>query len=334
MAIITTKTWQFNLNSLAIIDDTLNGRNAHYARRSLLLGIKDALTGFGAQPWTVTDSTNSTAAPVGTDTWIVPDDLEWRDDDTASVFSWIVLRQTGISTTFEILLTCEQDINSHDGASIGAWVAQAGFSGGSTTVRPTATDERRLRNSTGEYWGSGNTSSSNNYRYHVMQSSDGQCTRVLIFINDVNTGFWLFDKPANPLSGWTDPYIATISGDNNITTNQCSYSKFHDAAGARGRYNGVDTTIYLSGEGFGTNASGENFTLSGNQIDGSLIANEMGVSSLTSTFAGRNGEVFDLWWGLANAGTGRNYPNTSTKTYVQVQHMIFPWDGSTLIGTK
>lgn len=337
MAITTTKTWQFDLNNLVLLDTTLNGRNAHYDRRALLLGIKQALVGFASSPWTVTDSTNSTAAPIGTDTWSVPDDLEWRDDDGSAVFSWIILRQTGISATFELLITCEQDSNSNDGAQIGAWVSQLGFTGGSTTVRPSnTTDEREISNSTTQWWGSGaNGGSGLNYRFHVMQSSDGECTRVLIFVNDVNTGFWMFDKPVNPNSAWTDPYVAVISGDNNSTTNQCSYSKFHDSATVRSRFgtSGIDTAIYLSGEGFGTNASGENFTVD-NQIDGTFLANEMGLSSLTPTFVGRQGEMFDLWWGLTNAGTGKYYPEDNTKAYVQVQHMIFPWDGSTLIGTK
>jgi hypothetical protein len=276
-----------------------------------------------------------------TDRWIDEEDLIWRDDDTANAMSWIVLRQTGISTKFELLITCEENALTNDGAEIGAWVAQAGFSAadggtdGTTTARPTATDERQLLVSTGGYWGSGPLGSSNAFRFHVMQSSDGECTRVLIFVDEVNTGFWLFDKPQNPKSGWTDPYIAVIIGDNNTSTNQCSYAKFHDAANMKGRFSttGTDTDIYLSTEGFGTNASGENLTTP-NQLDGTFEAFEMGITSLTPSFVGRNGEVFDLWYGLTNAETGRYYPDTGTKSYVQVQHMIFPWDGSTLIGTK
>lgn len=338
MTVSTTKTWQFNLNNVALLDTTLDGTAAHFARRKMLLAIVNALKGFGTLPWTLVSNTDSATTPSAVNQWIDEGDLVWRDDDTSNVMSWTVLRQVGISTTFELLITCEQDSASADGAQMGVWVAQAGFTGGSTTARPTATDERRLRNSTGEYWGSGTVGSSTNYRYHIMQSTDGECTRVLIFVNNVNTGFWLFDKPRNPLTEWTDPYVAVVIGTSNFTTNQCTYTLFHDAANMKGRYSGVDTAIYLSTEGFGTNASGENFT-SENALDGAFIAEGMGLSSLTSTFVGRNGEVFDLWWGLTNASlnttqTGRYYPEDNTKTYVQVAHMIFPWDGSTILGMK
>ena len=335
MAVTTTKTWQFNLNNLVLSDNTVGGTNAHFDRRTLLLGIKNALKGFGTQPWTITESSDSVTATGGTDKWVTADNLVWRDDDTANVFSWLVARQTGISTTFELLIACEEDSVANDGSEMGAWVSQVGFTGGTTTARPTASDERQLRDSTlSGWWGSGGDGGSGlTYRWHAMQSTDGQCTRVLIFVNDVNTGFWAFDKPANPVTLWTNPYVAVISGENNTSSNQCSYAIFHDSAMMSGRFSGIDTTIYLSGEGFGTNASGENFTVT-NQLDDSFFAGEMGLSSLSSTFTGRNGEMFDLWWGLTNADTGRYYPDTGTKSYVQVEDMIFPWDGSTLIGTK
>jgi hypothetical protein len=335
MTISTTKTWQFDLNGVASSDTTLSGTGAHFARRKMMLAIANSLKGFGTQPWTLVSNTNSVDAPSGVNQWVDEDDLVWRDDDTANAFSWMVIRQTGISTTFELLITLEENSVSNDGAEIGAWVAQDGFTGGSTTARPTATDEREILVSTGGYWGSGPVGSNNSYRWHVMQSTDGECTRVLIFIDEVNTGLWLFDKPKNPKTAWSDPYIAVMIGDNNTSTNQCSYPKFHDATNMKSRFDtsGVDTTMYLSGEGFGTNASGENLTVD-NQLDGTFEAFQMGITSLTPSFVGRNGEVFDLWWGLTNAGTGRYYPDTGTKSYVQVHHMIFPWDGSSLLGTK
>ena len=333
MAVTTTKTWQFNLNNLVLSDNTVGGTNAHFDRRTLLLGIKNALKGFGTQPWTVVSSSDSSTSGAS-DLWVDEGDLVWRDDDGAAVFSWIVLRQTAISTTFDLLITCEEDAVANDGSRMGAWVAQAGFTGGSTTVRPTATDERQLRDSTlSGYWGSGGDGGTYDYRWHAMQSTDGQCTRVLIFVNDVNTGFWFFDKPANPLSQWTNPYVASIQGSNDITTNECSFARYYDTAQGGSQFGGLAIGLYLSGEGFGSAAVGEQVTVP-NQQDGTFIASEMGLCSLSSTFTGRMGEMFDLWWGFSFAGTGSYYPDTGTKTYVQVQDMIFPWDGSTLIGTK
>ena len=328
------KTWQFNLNNLVLADASLDGTNAFRDRRELLLGIKNAMKGFGTQPWTVTESSDSSSATGGSDKWIDADDLVWRDDDGSAVFSWIILRQTGISSTFELLITCEEDSVSADGAQIGAWTAQAGFTGGSTTARPTATDELVLRDSTlNGYWGSGALGTSYTSRYHVMQSTDGECTRVLFFIGDVNTGFWLFDKPFNPNSLWTSPYVACIQGDNNATTNQCSFARFYDTAQGLSRFGGTDFTMYFSGEGFSSSAIGEQLTTP-NQLDGKFISSGIGLCSRTSTMVGRVGELYDLWWGFSSTETGRYFPSdANSKAFVQVEDMIFPWDGTTLIGT-
>jgi len=329
------KTWQFNLNGLALLDNTLSG-NAHFDRRKTMLAIKNALKGFGTQPWTVTESSDSATATGNTDKWIDEGDLVWRDDDTGSAFSWIVLRQTAISTTFELLITCEQDSNVNDGAQIGAWVAQAGFMGGTTTARPMATDERQIRDSTAfGHWGTGgNGGTGLNIRWNVMQSTDGECTRVLFFMNNINTGLWFFEKPANPNSNWTTPYVASIQGDNNVTTEQATYAKYYDNAFGDSRFNGTDIQLYLSGEGFNSAAIGEQLTAP-NQLDGNFIASEIGLCSRTSTVMGRIGEVFDLWWGFTSQETGRYFPSdASSKAFVQVRDMIFPWDGSTLIGTE
>lgn len=332
MAITADKTWQFDLDNYVPADTTTNAGLAFFDKRSLLLGIKDALTGFSSMPWTVTSSSDSSTT-AASDLWVDEDDLVWRDDDTSNVFSWIILRQTGISTTFELLLTCEEDNTSSDGAQIGAWTAQAGFTGGTTTARPTATDERIIRDSTADgYWGSGNAASYD-FMFHVWQSDDGECTRVVIFINGIDTGFWLFDKPNNPVSGWTNPYIAVISGDNSVTISQCTYAKFYDAANVRGCFNTNPVTSYFSGEGFGSAAVGELMTVP-NDFDDTFGAGGMGLQSLSATFTGRMGDVYDLLWGFSVIGTGRYYPVAGTKLFVQIKDMIFPWDGATIIQTK
>jgi len=340
MTVTKQKTWQYNLNGLSPSNASLGSPStlAHFARRQTLLGIKDALVGFGNQPWTAQTSSDGVTATFAGDRWVDEQDLVWRDDDVpANNFSWIVLRQTGISSKFELLITCEENVTGNDGADIGAWVAQSGFNAadggtdGTLTSRPTATDERQIRDSTSSpAWGTGPQSGSYSYRYHVMQSDDGECTRVILFIDGVNTGFWIFDKPRNPKTAWAEPYVASINGNNDLTTNQCTYAKYHDAAGGLGAFNGTDTTMYFSGEGFGTNASGEN--LKSDQLDGTFIASGMGLSSLTSTFEGRNGELYDLWWGFTSVGSGRYFPAAGGKNFVQISNMIFPWDGSTIIG--
>lgn len=333
------KTWEFEINNLVEFDGSVGG-NANNDRRRLLFNIKEAMVNNGTttftSPWTVVSSSDSSTASAA-DNWTDYTDLVWRDDDGSAVFSWIVLRQTGISTTFELLITCEEDFTSADGSRIGAWVAQAGFTGGTTTARPTATDERQIRDSTSNgRWGSGADGTPNtNYRWHLMMSSDGECTRIIIHMNKIVTGIWMFDVPDNAVTGWSNPYVAVIYGENNQNTNVTSYVRFLDNATMLGRYSGTDTTMFLSSEGIADSAIGE--FLKNNQLDNTWIATEMGIASQTSTFTGRMGTMYDLWWGSnfsSSEATGRLYPETGTKLYVQVKDIIFPWDGSSVYQSR
>ena len=333
------KTWEFQVNNLTLGTLALSA-GANEDRREVLFNIKEALVNNGTTtftaPWTVQLSSNASTAGAA-DNWTTASDLTWRDDDTSNAFSWIVLRQTGISTTFELLITCEEDFTSADGARIGAWVAQAGFTGGSTTARPTATDEREIRNSTSSgFWGTGFDGSPNvNIRWHLMMSSDGQCTRILLFMDGIVTGLWLFDVPDNPVTGWSNPYVAAIYGENNFNTNVTSYETWCEGDTMKGRFSGTDTTMYLTSEGINNSLIGE--FLYANQLDNTWPASEMALASKTSTFMGINGTMFDLWWGTgfpASEGTGRYYPEAGTKLYVQVKDMIFPWDGSSILQTR
>jgi len=332
------KTWEYDLNNFVLADNT-SSNGAYFSTRKRLFQIKEILINNGSTtfttPWTVVSSSDSSTAGAG-DNWTVAADLVWRDDDTSNVFSWIVLRQTGISATFELLITCEEDSINNDGRQIGAWVAQAGFTGGTTTARPTATDERILQNSTSDWWGSGgNDNIARSSQTHVWLSSDGECTRIVIHIGTVPTAYWCFEKPKNPVTPWTDPYFAAIQGTSNVTTYQPTYANFYDTAVCVGRYNGVNTNMYMSGEGFASAAAGENLIAVPNQLTGDWLANAIGLISTTSTFRGRQGEVFDLWWGTnaADDGMGRYFPADASKTFVQIGSLIFPWDGSTTMKT-
>jgi len=340
------KTWEFALNGVALANTTLGATNAHQDRREMLLDIVQALTNAGPHtgtftvPWTVVQSSNGSTAGTPGPGWSSISNLVWRDEDSPGTpYSWILLQQTGISATFQLLIGLESDTVADDGAQIFAAVGQVAFgAGGTTTTAPALpSDGRVLRDDDGTsqgYWGSGTDGSAVNpaYRWDVAMSSDGKCTRVFIFVDTINTGFWLFDVPDNPASGWTNPYVATIFGESNFTNNVCRYGNFLDAANMKGRYSGTDTTMFLSSEGFADSAVGEQ--MRSNQLNNTWPVSEIGVYSETSTFMGRMGTLFDLWWGEDAIVSGRYYPQTGTKLYANVARMIVPWDGSSLMGTR
>jgi hypothetical protein len=310
------KTWEFEVNGVALQNNAQASTTAHQDRREMMLGIKQRLTNTGGfstftTPWTVQSSSDGHTTASAADNWGDIDDLVWRDEDvTANNFSWIVLRQTGIGATFELLIACESDTVNDDGSQIYAAVSVGGWNtdGNLTTIPTPVTpgDFRVIRNDDGTsqgYWGAGTDGGTvtGGYRWHVMMSSDGECTRVVTFANTVNLGVWIFDVPDRPATGWTDPYVA-------------------------------DTTMFLSSEGI-VNAGIGTF-ITRNQLDNTFALSEMGIASQTATFVGRMGQMFDLWWGLAETTSGRLFPQSGTKLYVNVANMIFPWDGSSIMETK
>jgi hypothetical protein len=327
------KTWQYALNLTTFADNTTVG-NAYESASRRLFQIKSFLTSADdfTTPWTVVSSSDAATAGVG-DKWLDAGDLIWRADTGGAIFSWIVLRQAAISATFEVMIGCEQDNTSDDGKRIIVYVSQAGFTGGTTTTRPTATDERRLRSHT-EYWGSGQVNTAYDSQTHVWMSDDGECTRIVIYIQGTVTGYWCFEKPANPVPEWTTPYFACVLGTSNITVDQTTYASFYDSANILSYFAGDAVSMYMSGEGFASAAAGEYLTNAG-QLTNNWSAGSMGLISTTSPFRGRNGEVFDLRWGFkSTAGEVRYFPADGSKTFVQISDFILPWDGTTLLLTR
>lgn len=335
-----SKTWQYDTN-VTIFDDIARGStNAHADKRGLLLAIKNAMVDTGSSrgfstPWEVRGSSDSSTASLlavgaggpGTDRWLDIDDLVWSTSD-GGARSWIVLRQAAISTTFELLIDLRQDSVSDDGSEIRTIVSQAGFTGGTTTARPTATDERTLSDTGGTWGGGASGSTTGPYTMQFWISSDGECTRVVTFnTNGVAIGFWMFDVPKNPKTAWTDPYIACVQGNGDSAV--VTYAFFHEGvARILSKFGTLDTDLYLSADGAANQTIGELLN-EPNQLDESLWFGDMGLVSTTSGFRGRQGEVFDLYWTHPFIQEGQTFPATgATREFVVFGDMVFPWDGS------
>ena len=59
----------------------------------------------------------------------------------------------------------------------------------------------------------------------------------------------------------------------------------------------------------------------------------IGLACNTSGFYGRHGRLADIYWGTEMPAmmAGYTYPSDGSKQWIQIGHMIFPWDGSTPI---
>lgn len=311
-----SKTWQHNLNNRVTASGTVLTDN-----RAALRGIKNAMIGFATQPWTVAGSSNGTTAGMdATDRWSANTDLVWANAGTAH--SWIVLQQTGVSATFQVLITLENA--SGNGQVAGVFMSAAGFTGGSTTARPTATDEVTLI-AVNTAWGGNQTGTNFDILWNVSQSTDGQCTRVFAFYNSVHSTMWIFDKAKNPVTGWTNSALGFVRGG---STNVATFANLGTSGSPliAGRHSTTNFTGFMTAEG-SANASGglgSTFGTVANQISSEWPLFPTAFYTATGSVAGRHGEFFDMW--VANSARSHpdQYPGSGGAQFANVTNLVLP----------
>lgn len=205
------KTWQIEGDILIPGDSTI-----YVERKTTMLRIVNELLGFASNPATVIGSNNGTASGMdATNRWSTIADLNNN--------SWIVLQQAGVNAKFQILIFL--DANWASGTpQFTIYVSRAagfgtanGGTDGSTSTRPTATDEDLALNGS-NLPGAGTTVAT---RLYVWQSTDGQMTRVLLrnATTGAWSGSWEWGKPRNPRTLWTNACVyrfhSTVLGDPN-----------------------------------------------------------------------------------------------------------------------
>lgn len=304
------KTWLYDVNI-----DLNTSSSATTDHQKLMRRIKTAMISFASNAWTVVMSSDGTNAD-STDRWTADNKLVWGTGN----HSWIVLKQAGISTNFQILIDLSSA--SLDTCTIKMSV-NAGFTGGSISTAPTATDSVTIVSAAA--WTQLGTAGTGDFALHVMQSSDGECTRVFIYQTNVCTTYATFCKAKNPVSGWTYPgYAGWITSG----TNACSVSTLvaSGATGMRG-YVTASMTLFMTCEGYNSSTVAQQQTAV-NDLDSNWPILPLGVASNTASHRGRHGQVFDLWLGSTATADGDTYPNDSTRTFVTFGDLVVPWNGT------
>jgi len=199
------KTWQggSSLGGTEFVNKLVVGANQ---QRAMLLKIRDAFVGFNTWPWTVAGSSDSLVGAMdASDRWVDTGDLVYITT-AGTPYSWIVLQQPG--TGAQVCISLERllalDLTRDDIVSI---VSPSGsFSGGSATARPTAPDEF-LGTVTG--WLGDQAGVYTDKILTCIQSTDGECTRVVI--SDVNSevpcAAWGFERPRLPDPDWAENFV-------------------------------------------------------------------------------------------------------------------------------
>ncbi len=325
-----TKTWQFNVNFTQ--SDTALAR----AQQSMHQ-IKEALIGFSTLPWTVVYSSDSAVAGSagdGVDRWDASTDVVWA----AGNHSWMVLKQASVSSNFQVCWDMGADISNIELVIS----PSAGFTGGSISARPTATDEQIIVSDSA--WGRGSSAvSTDQIPLHCMMSDDGEVTRIIFNRSGDVSGYISFEKPINPVSGWTLPWFVAFSCENNTTPNESmTYAKMRDDLASS-----VDTVFIksvmpnpterltqmrMSSDGFGTSATGTAFTGS-NDISAEYEMNPASICCTIRPNRGVHGQIADIWFVSTDPSTGDTFPDDSSEQFAVFDNMAVPWNGTTPVIT-
>ena|SRR5271166_22462 len=320
------KTWQYNVNQALVA----NGSQPTDAQKLMFA----LVTSFTSSPgwvnsWTILESSNSVAVAGAGGNWASFANLIWANAGTAH--SWIVLEQTGVTGTFQVLI----DLNSTNTffATI-TMSPSAGFTGGTTTAAPTAVDGVPLFAGPGA-WGV-DSSVSIQYKLHVMQSTDGACTRAFIcrYSNSsaggVVSGYIAFEVPQNPVTGWVNPVVGLWLGASGATQ-ELSYTNLYNNANTVGRGVSNMTLVWTGETGTGNRVLIADAFYAPNSFNGGLVLHPVGLYSATASNRGRHGWFFDLWWGPGQFQNSPNiqFPAAANYDFAQFGVIVVPWNGTT-----
>jgi hypothetical protein len=319
------KTYQYNYNNRVVdtgvaIDDN----------RTMLLGIKNALIGFATLPWTVSGSSNSVASGMdATDRWATVADLIWGNGPP---LSWIVLRQTGIAAKCEVLIALRANASNGNRLLIrispaaGFGTANGGTNGSTTTV-PTAIDQFSAGSTdTDLQWA--RVAVGEDRIWNVMQSTDGQVTRVFTRCPTTGKYNWMFrlEKGKNPKAAWTNPVFGNHFY---LDGGAWDYSTMTSVATTQGASNGGSgIALYWTGEGTANGLiSTQNVGVDQYGLDYDI--SKVGLYCDDSPDRGFRSRQFDLWLVPIGALDGQTAPTSpDTKTHIVVGDTLMPNDGT------
>ncbi len=320
------KTWQFNVNNVA----TAIGSNYEWHRR-LMWNLKEALIGFGSNPWVVAgcgDTTGGSGMGVG-DLWLSWLNLVWLQ---SGLHSWIVLENVA---GLQVCIDLKIGLAACEGAYF--YMSAGGlFLGGDASNRPTATDEINCNVSDGgTYWFGDERDSPppHDHVWHMWHSEDGEVTRLVGYYQDHPHTIWRFEKFQDPRAGHAIPYGFGIRSGSQLG-NQLSVGDQEDNDQMRSDYGGLDMAINPGGaQRTGYNIMERAEMSVPEEIDGEYAFTEIAYLCGTTGGRGPKGKAYDTWWGQYQlVGEGDTYPDDpNARQFVQMGALIFTWTGDATV---
>lgn len=312
--IANTKTWT-KTRLVANLSSAANNN------KLLFVKIKDEMKAHG---WTVVGSSDATTANLtGTDLWVDQTDITVS---ATVAHSWIVLTNGSIATGFQICFAFS--ITSTTAAKVRVVVSRVGFTGGSTTARPTATDEI-ICTLESDNW-TANAATAEEHA-HVFTSSDHQCTHVVLSSSaSAVHGFWALDRPAVPPSWFTNPWVVIMHGLDPLHSN---WSTSADLWANVCTPDGLGIGCGLGSLMVGTTRALTSANLAGASGDygGNWPCTPAWLVSSSPYMGGIVGRLFDLWWGHTSLADGDAFPADGSSTQVVIGNVIQGNDGTALV---
>lgn len=337
------KTWQYDVNRVQAATGAV--LTTH---RQIIRGIKNRLLAFSTLPWTVRYSCDSSVAGLagdGVDRWSADASLVWATGDVTGARSWIVLRNTD---GCELLLECRNTVTTSGKALRIVFSPAAGFTGGSVAGRPTATDEVLITSGDAAVssvgFGQPSNTTDRAYAYHLLHSTDGLVTMVVICHNGNAVGFWYIGRLSQPVSGFTKPVLCAVWGDSAATPvegpsigllleGQNSDATNLHCGFRHGSTNGKGYAV-CEAFGSGTANSAEPTTrqiVVANEITSQWQLPQVGIASLTSGLRGVHGRLFDVSWAPEVRATGERYPSAAPFTGAVMGDVLIPWNNTAVV---
>jgi hypothetical protein len=326
------KTWAFSVNNVCgnMINRDVDGQDAIYKMINALI----------AAGWVVVGSCDSLAYGNndGVNRITAANKFVFGYGG-AQVKSWIILKNAALAPNAMMCLWGETW-----GAGGGAhelWFSTTGFgtayggTDGTTLLCPGGAAATTWKIYQGSLLWSNNAMQCT---MHVMYSSDLECTRVIftdasIIPSGIVIGYLAMEKAKEPSAAWTVPVFVTCVG-NWVTYNNGQYlipGQFGNGTFAGSKMGGTLLNLQYTGEGTTNKLLCENTGLV-TVDDASTGWPFFPVGLCCPTVGHRNwkkGKVYDLWWGSVGVLGGDTYPTTvgSKRKFVQINQLIFPWDG-------
>jgi len=320
------KTWEHSVN-IAAASSTADETDVDETLLAMKNALVDGVT-FTA-PWSIVSSSNGTTADAS-DNWTTIADIV--HNTAGNAHSWIVLE----APVGDVQICLNTGWNNTIPERIEVVVSLSGaFTGGSTTNRPTASDEVIASTSTTNIL----PTTTFNSTVHCSISDDGEQTRLFVMISGVVYITLIVGELADTPTGLTDPSFVIYAGVGSAS-DMLSISNIWNNCVLRCNDGGA-FTVRLSGEAVQVGTTAGSFDLfSSYPVDNAFSAEwhmgPVGVWGVSgSPQAGKVGNLPDVWWGQENVNTGDQYPSTGTLyQFVQLGDLIFPWDSTTVALTS